>query len=122
MTDQKFHEFADIGTALYETRFGGLTENRQPEMSRFSDAVQDIFITTEKLFYLPVKLNRIVFPKLQKLHEKSWEIIYSTSKYCFDCCSAVWIFLRKGLLDRHSKFVQTDSCKGWLSHLGCVVV
>jgi len=96
-----------VGTVLYEIRFGGLSETRQPEMSRFIDAVQNIFITTIKLLYLPVKINRIIFPKLQKLHEDSWETAFRITKKLID----------RKYAEIHEKLERGEETSGFLSYL-----
>lgn len=69
---------------LYETRFGGLSDKRLPKITQFIEAVQNIFTTTEFLSYLPVKINRLVFRKWQKLDDESWGVIFETSKDFYD--------------------------------------
>lgn len=71
-----------IGTVLYETRFGGMSENRLPETTLFVKAVQDLFLATPIVNYFPMKVNQIFLRKWQKLHDDSWEILFRTSKKC----------------------------------------
>ena len=71
---------AAIGTVLYETRFGGLQDNRQPEMQEFIKAVRAIFETTENLIMLPRWLNKIIVPGKLKRHEDSWDVIFRVGR------------------------------------------
>lgn len=69
-----------IGTVLYETRLGGLSENRLPETTQFVKAVQDLFVSLGRINFFPVKLNRIILRKWQKLHDDCWETIFRTTQ------------------------------------------
>ena len=65
---------------MYETRFGNFEEKIDPEISEFIEAVHQLFLTTSKVVFLPVKINRIVIPKIQKAHENAWESIFRVGK------------------------------------------
>lgn len=69
-----------IGTVLYETRFGGMSENRLPETTLFVKAVQDLFLATPIVNYFPMKVNQIFLRKWQKSHDDSWEILFRTTQ------------------------------------------
>jgi len=65
-----------IGTVLYETRFGGLSEDRDPEIESFIEAVHNLFLSTNYVFYLPRKLNHLFLSKWQKMHDNAWFVIF----------------------------------------------
>lgn len=65
-----------IGTVLYETRFGGLDDNRQEEMQDFIRAVHKVFLNTEKLFMLPRYMNKVFASSYLKAHDDGWATIF----------------------------------------------
>lgn len=69
-----------ICTVLYEIRLGGLSDHRDPMIAKFIDAVQNLFLSTQQVFYLPTSLNRIFFRKAQKMHDESWSTIFNTTQ------------------------------------------
>ena len=79
-----------IGTVLYERRFGGLLDTRDPEINRFIRAVHGVFQSTEKVIYFPKWLGSILIPKYQKMHDESWQIVFDTSEWDTDITRASW--------------------------------
>ncbi|KAK2163913.1 hypothetical protein LSH36_72g04020 [Paralvinella palmiformis] len=73
-----------IGTVLYETRFGGLSEDRDPEIESFIEAVHNLFLSTNYVFYLPRKLNHLFLSKWQKMHDNAWFVIFREGRKRID--------------------------------------
>jgi hypothetical protein len=69
-----------IGTVLYETRLGGLDDNRTEEMQRFIKAVGTVFETTPRLFALPRQLNKIFTATPLKEHDNAWTTIFTIGR------------------------------------------
>jgi len=96
-----------IGVVLYETRFGNFEEKIDPEISEFIEAVHQLFLTTSKVVFLPVKINRIVIPKIQKAHENAWESIFRVGAKMID----------KRLEEMNQQLLNNEEVSGFLSSL-----
>ncbi|XP_064600374.1 1,25-dihydroxyvitamin D(3) 24-hydroxylase, mitochondrial-like isoform X3 [Liolophura sinensis] len=73
-----------VGTVLYERRFGGLSDHRDPEMERFIKAVADMFQLTAELFLTPLWLVKYLQRKKYKKQLEAWDILFKTAKSCVD--------------------------------------
>ncbi|KAL3846796.1 hypothetical protein ACJMK2_017752 [Sinanodonta woodiana] len=57
-----------FGQVFYGRRFGGFTDDRIAESTRFIDAVMGFFETTEELMFIPPKVARIFWKKSWQRH------------------------------------------------------
>ena len=75
-----FKFFSAIGTVLYETRFGNFSDKKDPEIATFINAVQDMFLSTEKVVFFPPKVTKLLFRKWYDMHWNAWDIIFEKGK------------------------------------------
>ena len=69
-----------ISTVLYEVRLGGLSDQRDPELQSFIDAVTAMFKSSETLVNLPVSLAKYLARADCKKHNQAWATIFKISE------------------------------------------
>lgn len=73
----------DITNVLFEIRLGALSDQRSEETTKFIEAVQGVFLSTQRIFYTTPSFNRIFFRKWQLLHDESWNTVFNLSQFYF---------------------------------------
>jgi hypothetical protein len=116
-----------IGTVLYETRLGGLDDNRTEEMQRFIQAVRSVFVSTNTLFMLPRKLNKVFAASALKEHDDAWTTIYTTCRHFVSnsyCIPSHRMFPSKGkkcidskVAEMEEKLAKGEQVEGFLASI-----
>ncbi|XP_064599609.1 uncharacterized protein LOC135466162 [Liolophura sinensis] len=73
-----------IGKILFERRFGGLSDDRDPEFQEFIDAVRIMFTCTLKLIPYPIWFSKLFARKVYRAHNQCWDVIFRIAKKCVD--------------------------------------
>ncbi len=64
---------------IYERRLKSFSESPKPEIRRFIDSVNNMFVLTERLWAIPPFLYNIVARKTWKQFDEAWSYIYDFS-------------------------------------------
>lgn len=82
-----------IGKILFERRFGGLSDHRDPSFQEFIDAVRAMFICTAKLMPYPIWFSKLFKRKLYREHNQNWDIIFKVGmdRAAQSTCSSIVI-------------------------------
>lgn len=61
-----------ISYFLYDRRIGCICEAPKGEVMKFVQAIDDIFVTSDKIFILKPNVARILFPFTFRKHNQAW--------------------------------------------------